>query len=242
VLEPSPSLPPSELLARLEPLEPARLGGGERRWLFRGDAGPEPRLAPPLAELRAADEVLARAAHALCRRCKDVAVHVVELAHDPLEALALLARHGWPTPLVQLTGSARAALAAATAGAGGPGVVSVVDRLALPARLTACDESLLAALDGGPDREGGPGLALTDVGWRRFEVATRLDLLSPDCLGAVTLHAVAGGSAASSAERGRDAGDVARLRRDLRRALALVGRRTLGPGADEVLARLLAHT
>ena len=233
--------PASRLLADWSPLENECLPDGSPRFVFRGGARRHGRLVSPLARLADEDEELARAAHAVCRRCKDVACHVYEFAHDPLEALASLACHGWPTPFVGFTASPAVALAFAGGRGGERGVVSKLDRAELPERIVACTAEFLG-LGLGPD-EAQPawlqqrGVALIDAEWRRFDNAVDLDLKAPDCAPAleeVELD-LAGLDPVLKAPAAADPPSLEILRGPIER----VGRKVLGPAGVGALERLL---
>jgi hypothetical protein len=222
-----------DLRRQLKALEGERLGAGQSRFLFSGAA----RLTTPLHELAGEDEELARTAHAVCRRCKDVVCHVFEFAHDPLEALSFLGCQGWPTPLLDLTASAEAALSNARH------AVTVVDLAALPEHLVACDSAFLAHcrdLDGPPRQWlARRGVTLTHAEWRNFDTAADFELdtvaLSDACRrfefdDPGTARAASAPGAATEEFRGR-----------LRAAIRTAGRKILGPAGVEPVEALVAR-
>lgn len=222
-------------------LEDERLPDGGPRHLFRGGARLHDRLVSPLARLADRDEELARAAHAVCRRCRDVASESHAFAHDPLEALAWLACHGWPTPLVGFTASARTAFAFAGERGGERGVVTRLDRAALPDRLVACSAGFLGL--GLEEEEAEPawlqqrGVGVTDREWRRFENAVDLDLKAHDSVAALEEHELdLDGLDADEEALGTTPAPALAL---LRPTIEKVGRKVLGPRGVGALQRLL---
>lgn len=220
----------TELLAELRALESERLPSGGPRFLFAGSAG----LDSALHALASEDEELARAAHAVCRRCKDVVCHVFEFAHDPLEALSFLACVGWPTPLVDLSASAEHAVASAS------GAVTVVDLAGLPAHVVSCDSAYLSHCGelAAPPRRWleRRGVSLTHAEWRNFDTAADFALVDEAGEGAIALRRferTAPGPARVAP------GDDAELREGLEAAIRKAGRKLLGSAGLDALETLI---
>lgn len=222
-----------DLSDRLKALEAERLPTGEARFLF----GLAPSAVPPLHALASEEEELARAAHAVCRRCKDVVCHVFEFAHDPLEALSFLACHGWPTPLLDLSASAEFALRHCR------GSVTVVDRARLPEHAVTCDSGFLAhcsELKGPPARWlERRGLTLTHAEWRNYDTAADFDLGEPGFAGAVSRIETHRHAAATPSPLLREPDPV--LHENLRAAIRTAGRKILGAAGVSSIEVLLAR-
>lgn len=216
--------------AELEELEATSLASGEPRFLF-ATAG----LGTALHALASEDEELARAAHGVCRRCKDVVCHVFEFAHDPLEALSYLACHGWPTPLVDLSASAAWARRSES--------LSVVDVAALPEHLLTCDSGFLSECE---DLDVPPrlwlerrGVVLTHAEWRNYDTAADFALGDPSFEPALTARR--GQGETGSKALGVGAALEPSFHRDLHDAIRKAGRKILGPAGGEAIEELIAR-
>ncbi len=113
---------------------------------------------------------------------------------DHLDGVAVLQHYGWPTPLIDVTGTPEVAVWFALHGAsvGSLAVVYIVDTEKLPEQVLVVDHDFLThTLDGGGLRHRWlrqDGFALTTRDWRAATDARDFDLLNSTFAPAIEAH------------------------------------------------------
>lgn len=166
---------------------------GRPRFLFRGQSTIYPsikssygRVPNSEVEIRQAQRVYIWA-RSICQGLRGYTI-------DPLEGVAVLQHYGWPTPLIDLTGTLEIAcfFALRGASAGSRSVIYVVDTSQITEQGLIVDHSFLThTLDDGGLRHRWlrqDGFAVTTRDWRASPDARKFDLLAAPFRGALQAH------------------------------------------------------
>ena len=188
--------------------------GKKPRFLFRGQRVVYPSIKPTFARVPT-DETEAGQAYTVFRHAKRICQGLRGYTIDHLDGVAILQHYGWPTPLIDLTGTVDVAVffALLDAKAGSEAVIYVIDTQALPEQALIVDHDFLThTLD-----DGGlgcrwlrqDGFAVTTREWTAATEARGFDLLAAPFQAALEVHGftVAAADRAESADVRSTAGD-----------------------------------
>jgi hypothetical protein len=183
----------AELRARLEQYESGNVAHAHPRFLFRGQCQVYPSIKSTFSRVPV-DDIEIGQAYTVYRYAKQICQGLRGYTIDHLDGVAVLQHYGWPTPLIDVTGTLEVALFFALHGApgGSRAVVYVIDTRKLPERVVVVDHDFLTHT---PD-DGGrrhrwlrqDGFALTPRDWRSATDAREFDLLSSTLAPAIEAH------------------------------------------------------
>ena len=169
--------------------------GGSRhpRYLFRGQSADHGSITPTFGR-KLSEETEIGQAYTVCRYAKRICQGLRGYSIDYLDGVAILQHYGWPTPLIDLTGSLEVAVffALLDAKPGSEAVVYMLDTEALPDQALVLDHGFLThPLDDGAFgcrwlRQD--GFAVTTKEWRDATEARAFDLLVAPFLAAIEAH------------------------------------------------------
>jgi len=176
----------SELAAvrrRLEEYQACDVADGRPRFLFRGQRATYPSIKSTFARIPVTDMEIGQA-YTVYRYAKQICQGLRGYMIDHLDGVAVLQHYGWPTPLIDLTGTLEVAVFFALQGAavGSRAVIYVVDTEKLPEQAVVVDHTFLTHTfdDGGRQHRWlrQDGFALTTRDWRAATDAREFDLLT----------------------------------------------------------------
>jgi hypothetical protein len=166
---------------------------GRPRFLFRGQRAAYPGIKPTFSRIPT-DEIEISQAYMVYRHAKQICQGLRGYTIDHLDGVAVLQHYGWPTPLVDLTGTLEVAIFFALYGAsaGSRAVIYLIDSQKLPEQSLVVDHSFLthAVADGGLRHRWlrQDGFAVTTRQWRVAPDAREFDLLAPPFCYALEPH------------------------------------------------------
>ena len=168
-------------------------GSMHPRYLFRGQSADHGSITPTFAR-KLSDETEIGQAYTVCRYAKRICQGLRGYSIDYLDGIAILQHYGWPTPLIDFTGSLEIAVffALLDAKPGSEAVVYVLDTEALPDQALVLDHGFLThPLDDGAFgcrwlRQD--GFAVTTKEWTDATEARAFDLLAAPFLAAIEAH------------------------------------------------------
>ena len=167
--------------------------GGRPRFLFRGQRAIYPSIKSTFSRVPNTEVEIGQA-YTVYMYAKQICQGLRGYAIDHLDAVAVLQHYGWPTPLVDVTGTSEVAVFFALHGAsaGSRAVVYVIDTQELPEQVLVVDHGFLThTLDDGGLRHRWlrqDGFALTTNDWRAATDARDFDLLNPTFAQAIEAH------------------------------------------------------
>jgi hypothetical protein len=183
----------SEVRERLAELQSRNVGDGRPQFLFRGQRAVYPSIKSTFARIPD-NEVEIGQAYTVYRHAKQICQGLRGYTIDHLDGVAVLQHYGWPTPLIDVTGTLEVAVFFALLGAsaGSRAIIYVVDTHKLPGHAIVVDHAFLThTVDGGGFRHRWlrqDGFALATRDWRDASDARELDLLSAPFSSALEAH------------------------------------------------------
>ncbi|HNP82743.1 MAG TPA: FRG domain-containing protein [Nitrospira sp.] len=166
---------------------------GRPRFLFRGQRAIYPSIKSTFSRVPNTEMEVGQA-YTVYRYAKQICQGLRGYTIDHLDGVAVLQHYGWPTPLVDVTGTPEVALFFALHGAsvGSRGVVYAIDTQRLPEQVLVVDHEFFThPLDDGGLRHRWvrqDGFALTTRDWRAGTDARDFDLLNPTFAQAIEAH------------------------------------------------------
>jgi hypothetical protein len=163
------------------------------RFLYRGQRAVYTTIKCTFSRIPSTEIEIAQA-YTVYRNAKQICQGLRGYTIDHLDGVAVLQHYGWPTPLIDVTGTPEVAVFFALSGAvaGAKAVVYVVDTQELPDHVLTVDHDFLThALDDGGLRHRWlrqDGYALTTRDWRASTDARDFDLLSSEFAEAIRAH------------------------------------------------------
>ena len=183
----------SEVRARLAEFRGRELADGRPQFLFRGQRAVYPSIKSTFARIPNTEIEIGQA-YTAYRHAKQICQGLRGYTIDHLDGVAVLQHYGWPTPLVDLTGTLEVAVFFALRGASSrsPAIIYVVDTHKLPGNGVVVDHTFLTHTlsDGGLRHRWlrQDGFALTTRDWRTATDARDFDLLSVPFNSALEAH------------------------------------------------------
>ena len=175
----------SDIRERLEPLKQEQLESGKQRFLFRGQSKIYPNINSTFARIEEGDRVQAGQAYTTFRYAKNICSGLQGYAIETLDALAVLQHYGWPTPLIDLTGTVEVDVffALLNSTPGQTAVIYKIDCEALPKDSIVIDHDFMThELDGGALRHRWlrqDGFAIAPLEWMQADKSKQFDLMAP---------------------------------------------------------------
>jgi hypothetical protein len=183
-----------EVERRLRPLEGMPSSSGTPRYFFRGQNKVHPKVSSTFARIPENNTIEIAQAYTAFRNAKHICSGLRGYHIGHLDGLAIMQHYGWPSPLIDLTGTLDVAIFFALLGAhpGETAVIYVIDRERLPDNITVIDHDFLTHEFG----DGGlrhrwlrqDGFAITPVGWRDALVSRSFNLLDKGIKPVVSEH------------------------------------------------------
>lgn len=178
---------------RLAEYQGRDLSDGRPRFLFRGQRAVYPSIRSTFSRTTTEDMEIGQA-YTVYRYAKQICQGLRGYTIDHLDGVAVLQHYGWPTPLIDLTGTPEVAVFFALYGAsaGSRAVIYVVDSQMLPEQAIVVDHAFLThTQDDGGFRHRWlrqDGFAVTTREWRAATDAREFDLLAPPLSSALEAH------------------------------------------------------
>jgi len=183
----------AEVRRQLAAYKDSDVADGRPRFLFRGQRAVYPSIKSTFSRIPNT-EVEVGQAYTVYRNAKQICQGLRGYTIDHLDGVAVLQHYGWPTPLIDLTGTPEVAVFFALQGAaaGSPAVVYVIDTQKLPDQALVVDHGFLThTLDDGGLRHRWlrqDGFGITTREWWAATDAREFDLLDSVFAPAVVAH------------------------------------------------------
>lgn len=183
----------AEVRSRLAEYRDRDVTNSHPRFLFRGQRAVYPSIESTFARVPTTEMEIGQA-YTVYRYAKQICQGLRGYTIDHLDGVAVLQHYGWPTPLIDLTGTLEVAIFFALHGAsaGSRAVIYVVDAHKLPEEAIVVDHTFLThTLDDGGIRHRWlrqDGFAVTTRSWRAATDAREFDLLAAPLSSALETH------------------------------------------------------
>jgi len=183
----------ADIRAKLLPLQDAKLGDGRPQFLFRGQNTRHDKMNSTFARLPD-DPVLIGQAYTVFRYARQICRGLRGYSISHLDGVALIQHYGWPTPLIDFTGTLEVAVffALFRATAGSEAVIYALDQTQLPQNAVVVDHEFLThgVSDGGLRHRWlrQDGFAITPRDWQMADICRSFDLLSKSFHAALGPH------------------------------------------------------
>ena len=174
----------SQIRSKLAPLRKQTLTSGKPRYLFRGQSQVYPSVNSTFARINANDECLVSQAYTTFRYAETICKGLRGYTINQLEGMAVLQHYGWPTPLIDLTGTPEVAVffALRNAKVGDRAVIYSIDCTKLPANAIIVDHDFFTHEldDGGLSHRWvhQDGFAIAPENWQNALACRDFDLLA----------------------------------------------------------------
>jgi len=183
----------AEVRRRLTEYQGRDVANGLPRFLFRGQRAVYPGIKSTFARIPTTEVEIGQA-YTVYRYAKQICQGLRGYTIDHLDGVAVLQHYGWPTPLIDLTGTLEVAVFFSLHGASAEShaVIYVLDTQKLPEQAIVVDHAFLThTLEDGGLRHRWlrqDGFALTTQDWRAAPDAREFDLLAIAFASALEAH------------------------------------------------------
>jgi hypothetical protein len=183
----------ANIRAKLLPLQGTKLCNGRPQFLFRGQNARHDKIDSTFARLPD-DPVLIGQAYGVFRYARQICQGLRGYSISHLDGVALLQHYGWPTPLIDFTGTLEVAVffALFRAAPGSEAVIYALDQTQLPQDAVIVDHEFLThGLSDGALRHRWlrqDGFAITTRDWQMADISRSFDVLSQSFQAAIRPH------------------------------------------------------